>query len=122
MFIKRYCDLEKLKVKKITKNILCKVIKKKKLLSILKSNKKKTFINKLTVSDASGCIDIFSTAFINIRVGDLIQISEVKHFYYRNCSKIIGFFSKAVNLIPFNDNFTENLEKNHSKKKYKIFC
>lgn len=121
MFIKRYSDLEKLRVKKLTKNILCKVIKKKKIISILKPNKKKIFIIKLTVSDASGCIDIFSTTFINIRIGDLIQISKVKHFYYRNCSKIIGFFPKAINLIPFNDNFTVNLEKNHSKKKYKIF-
>lgn len=121
MFIKRYCDLERLRVKKLTKNILCKVIKKKRLISILKSNKKKNFIIKLIVSDASGCIDIFSTSFINIRVGDLIQISKVKHFYYRNCSKIIGFFSKVINLIPFNDNFTVNLEKNHSKKRYKIF-
>jgi hypothetical protein len=121
MFIKRYCDLEKLRVKKVTKNILCKVIKKKKFISILKSNKKKNFIYKLIVSDASGCMDIFSSTFMNVRVGDLIQISKVKHFYYRNFSKIIGFFSKHFSLIQFNDNFTVNLQKNHSKKKYKIF-
>ena len=118
MYNRKYSNLKQIIHKKSIKNILGKVIEKKKLIPIFK---KKKIIYKVIITDLFACIEIFSTNFRNIRIGDIIKISKSKPFYYRNCFKIISFFCESIKLSPFNDRFTTTLQKNYSKKKYKIF-
>ena len=119
MYTKKYFEVERLYLQKLNKNTLGKIIKKNKIMQL--SNKKNDFIFKTTVADSSGCIEFFSTNFINIRIGDLVEISKIKYVYYRNFVRFFGFFSKTINSNIFNNIFKTTLERNYSKKKYRIF-
>nr|UXY87845.1 CMESO_355 [Cryptomonas curvata] len=119
MYSKSNSIIKKVTFKKFIKIILGKVIEKKKIISVLNSKKKNIF--KLIISDSSGCTDIFSTVFANIRIGDIVKISKLKIFFHRNSFKIIGLFCEFTNLSPYNNPFTINFQNDYSKKKYKIF-
>jgi hypothetical protein len=121
MYSKNNFSLNKVNFKKFTKIVLGKVIEKKKIFSVLNYKDKQKDIFKVLLSDSSGCINIFSSAFATVKIGEIIKVSKLKIFFHRNSFKVIGFFYKSVNLFNLNDSFSFNFEKNYSKKKYKIF-
>ena len=113
-------NVKKSNLNNFIKIILGKVIEKKKIISVINFKNKKKNIFKIIISDSSGCVNIFSTALTNVRVGDIIKVSKSKVFFHRNSFKIIGIHCESINFFPRNNFFTVDLQKNYSKEKYKV--
>jgi hypothetical protein len=118
VYIKKCSEIGKLRLNKFPEFILGKIVNKKELIYNLTLVQKKLLFLKITISDLSGTIDIFLYKIMNIQIGDLVEITNIRHFCYRNSLKIFGSLSRIINLKSFNKKFKINLEKNYSRKKF----
>nr|UXY87349.1 CMESO_355 [Cryptomonas sp.] len=116
----KHIEIQRIHLANFKGKILGKVIKIQNLIHLTDLKKRESLISKITISDASGCIEFFSNNCNNIHIGHFIQISKVKIIYYRSSIKIIGNLLEVVNYNLYKDNFKIRIDKNYSNIKYRV--
>ncbi|AFP65522.1 hypothetical protein CMESO_355 (nucleomorph) [Chroomonas mesostigmatica CCMP1168] len=82
---------------------IVKIIGKENIINIKKKKQKTLSIWKVHISDQSGIIELFCENAINIQKGNVVEISNLKVFYYRGKIKLLGS-------MKLNETFYKNLK------------
>jgi hypothetical protein len=112
---KRFIEIEKTKSICFFNKFLARILNMEKLIILKKKNKIKFSLWKIYISDHSGMIELFSESSPEIRKGDIVEIYEIKVFYYRGKIKIFGSIKEFKTAFKVSKQFLfYNMKKNYS--------
>lgn len=115
MYLKNFVGIEKAKSIDFSDKLLVKILDIEKVISI-KKGKKNFELWKFFIFDYNGIIELFSEKMFDIEKGNLVEIFNIKVFYYRGKIKIFGSIKEIKNC---SQNF--QFSPNGSKKNFSTF-